>query len=235
MGLYYQTLLSLLLYQAFSKAENCFVDKNIIENEKEFADISFSAVKETNDSIEIYGNTALIMNCKTSNYRFKHFCSISSGLWDSNPGSKSCSSIKTCSALTENPWHWNCNNFFYSGSVCHGICNHDQDLKISKKCSSSGAWNFQNGNENTEKSCLKIAEKCSQGLQMINQGKFCFVTTEKNFTEAIKSCNEIQGFKLFEPKDLATNDQVYEKGQIIFDNDRFWAWIGIHDRYNESK
>lgn len=225
--------LSLLLQLVISKSENCWIDKNIIEKEGDFAYVSYSAIEESDDLIKICGNTAMIFSCKANNHRYKHYCSASSGHWDSEPGYKSCSDITTCSSLDDVNWRWHCNNLYFTGSVCHGICKHDPELEMTKSCSRSGDWDSDS--LETEETCLKIAQKCLNGLQNIHHDTFCFVGENRTFEASIKSCSEIQGYRLFEPKNRLTNDQVYERGQEIFKSQRFWAWLGIHDQYKESK
>ena len=76
--------------------------------------------------------------------RYKHHCG-SDGVWDIEPGTKSCNII---APLVEclNPtdiwkhWSWDCDDSLYPGSSCDGICNFDEEFQLAIECSEDGSW-----------------------------------------------------------------------------------------------
>ena len=164
---------------------------------------------------------------------------LQNGIWQHSEtaAAESCNSTSAnCQNPTElwNNWNWNCSSKdeLNPGSVCNGTCSHysnNTDTTIQIRCSEDGTWDYQPELEN----CQLV---CDSDWIQINGTCFHFETELKSFYAAAEHCKSIGG-QLYEPKDLITNNLVFETAVTQFNLDEaltFYAWIGLHSPLNDS-
>lgn len=213
---------------AFAITRKCSVNETFFKTEMEFADVSWTLDFDDVTS-DFEPGSVLMFACKHSSIKFKHYCSPSTGQWDVKPGSEmSCQAINTCPNLEETfdlRWNWICTNQWFSESTCIGSCRTNSTLTKNVKCDSeSNQWREL---DESEQICSPI--QCQDNWQTFNETSYCYVNHVHTFDNATQICKDMNS-KLFEPKDISTNDQVWEvvaKKGI--------TWIGIHDKIKEGR
>ena len=172
---------------------------------------------------------------------------LQNGIWQhSGTAAESCNSTavpQQCQNPSElwNNWNWNCSteeeeeeDELNPGSVCNGTCHYSSnntDTTIQIQCSEDGTWDYQ---QNELENCQLV---CDRDWIQINGTCFHFETGLKSFYAAAEYCKSIGG-QLYEPKDLISNNLVFETAVTQFNfhesQDDYYAWIGLHSPGNDS-
>ena len=78
--------------------------------------------------------------------------------------------------------------------------------------------------------------ECPTGWWFLGENCYFFDKRNKNFHEAERLCQNMNS-KLFEPRDLQTNNLVFKTAETVIKNWKdpwIFFWIGIHDLKSED-
>ena len=162
---------------------------------------------------------------------------LQNGVWQMANGSELEQTCDLPFVPCQNPselwrfWNWKCSSVeFLPRSICNGTCAYNTDTFTQIQCLENGSWDYR---QDVLESC-QLA--CQPDWIRIGDTCFYFEMSLKTYYESAENCEEL-GARLYEPKNLIENNEVFE---IVAENLDFrvstepYAWIGLHSPQNNS-